>query len=314
MYPFDNNIPKYPFDNNKYVDSSELVDFNATPSVDRMKELDTQIAELKQKIAQKKAAALQSKYDRMNDPDYRVARYDYIVSGDRSGLDRISEAERAYKNMLANQAHAKELAEAQRKEAYNYEMDEFIKNRANAENAFTYAVQELRKAKASNNVLDIALATKNYNDAKANLEYWDKRTGKQSVITDLFKDLEQEEQKAESKSVEPVKNDNPLGGFNVDTFVKDLEAIEDFETNADKAKKLKQIEAIKDWKQNTALVEQWNRLNKIISKAQRKANADDKLAKLQKEFDEIKSPFQRTKWLSSHSNVIAKGNKLQYKK
>ena len=284
-----------------------------TSTTDRLQELDTQIAELKQKIAQKKAASLQSKYDRMNDPDYRVARYDYIVSGDRSGLDRISEAERAYKNMLANQAYAKELAEAQRNEALAYQMDEFIKNRANAENAFTYAVKDLRRAKASNNVLDIALATKNYNDAKANLEYWDKRTGKQSVITDLFKDLEQEEQKTESKSVEPVKNDNPLGDFNIDTFVTKLRGIDDFETNKDQDKTLKQIEDITGWSQNDPLVEQHTRLKKKVSKEQRKANAANQLAKLQKEFDEIKTTFKRSLWLDSHPNVISKGNKLQYK-
>lgn len=177
MYPFDNNIPKYPFDNNKYVDSSELVDFNATPSVDRMQELDTQIAELKQKIAQKKAAALQSKYDRMNDPDYRVARYDYIVSGDRTGLDRISEAERAYKNMLSNQAHALKLAEAQRKESQLYQMDDNMKSRANAAIKAQYADSEYKKALNSGDTDAINLATQNRDLANAELAYWNKRVG-----------------------------------------------------------------------------------------------------------------------------------------
>ena len=176
MYPFNNNIPKYPFDNNKYVDSSELVDFNATPSVDRMQELDTQIAELKQ-IAQKKAAALQSKYDRMNDPDYRVARYDYIVSGDRSGLDRISEAERAYKNMLSNQAHALKLAEAQRKESQLYQMDDNMKSRANAAIKAQYADSEYKKALNSGDTDAINLATQNRDLANAELAYWNKRVG-----------------------------------------------------------------------------------------------------------------------------------------
>ncbi len=177
MYPFNNNIPKYPFDNNKYVDSSELVDLDATPSVDRMKELDTQIAELKQKIAQKKASSLQSKYDRMNDPDYRLARYDYIVSGDRSGLDRISEAERAYKNMLANQAYAKELAEEQRKESQLYQMDDNMKSRANAAIKAQYADSEYKRALNSGDTDAINLATQNRDLANAELAYWNKRVG-----------------------------------------------------------------------------------------------------------------------------------------
>ena len=177
MYPFNNNIPKYTFDNNKYVDSSELVDLDATPSVDRMKELDTQIADLKQKIAQKKAAALQSKYDRMNDPDYRVARYDYIVSGDRSGLDRISEAERAYKNMLSNQAHALKLAKEQRKESQMYQMDDNMKSRANAAIKAQYADSEYKKALNSGDTDAINLATQNRDLANAELAYWNKRVG-----------------------------------------------------------------------------------------------------------------------------------------
>lgn len=177
MYPFNNNIPKYPFDKNKYVDSSELVDLDATPSVDRMKELDTQIADLKQKIAQKKAASLQSKYDRMNDPDYRLARYDYIVSGDRSGLDRISEAERAYKNMLANQAHALKLAKEQRLDSQLYQMDEYMKNRSIAATKAKYAEQELALANRNKDSAAIALAKTNKAIADAELAYWNKRVG-----------------------------------------------------------------------------------------------------------------------------------------
>jgi hypothetical protein len=155
MYPFANNIPE----------------------TDRITELDTQIAELKQKIAQKKAAALQSKYDRMNDPDYRVARYDYIVSGDRSGLDRISEAERAYKNMLANQAHAKELAEAQRLDSQLYQMDEYMKNRSIAATKAQYAEHELAEANRNKDSAAIALAKQNKDIAYAELAYWNKRVG-----------------------------------------------------------------------------------------------------------------------------------------
>lgn len=309
MYPFDNNIPAYPFDKNKYVDSSELVDFNATSSVDRMKELDTQIAELKQKIAQKKAASLQSKYDRMNDPDYKVARYDYIVSGDRSGLDRISEAERAYKNMLSNQAHALKLAKAQRLDSQLYQMDEYMKNRSIAATKAKYAEDELAEANRKNDNAAIALAKQNKAIADAELAYWNKRVG---FNPDAKTDNTPQVNTPQGNT--PNSNDNHLGDFNLSTFVTNLKAIKDFATNAEKAKKLKEIEAIEGWKQNDDLVEQWNILNKIVSKEQRKINADNKLAELQKEYDDIKSPFERKKWLNSHSKVIAKGNKLQYKK
>ena len=70
---------------------------------------------------------------------------------------------------------------------------------------------------------------------------------------------------------------------------------------------------ITGWSQNDPLVEQHTRLKKKVSKEQRKANAANQLAKLQKEFDEIKTTFKRSLWLDSHPNVISKGNKLQYK-
>ena len=65
--------------------------------------IDDRIAELEQRIAEKKA------YQRMHSPHKYASTWDYVAEGDRSGFDRMDAEEMAYRNMLAQQAfNAKE--------------------------------------------------------------------------------------------------------------------------------------------------------------------------------------------------------------
>ena len=74
-----------------------------------MASIDERIAELEQRIAEKKA------YQRMYRPNRNMAAWDYVAEGDRSGYDKIDASEAAYHNMLRQQEQQKALLEAQQK-------------------------------------------------------------------------------------------------------------------------------------------------------------------------------------------------------
>lgn len=100
------------------VDSEELIDY--TPSFQEQYNADMakvasnneRIKELEAIIAQKKQDEINfSKY--RNNPLYKAAKFDYVVTGNRSGLDQFLADERAREQMLKNE----EIAYAQMKNA-----------------------------------------------------------------------------------------------------------------------------------------------------------------------------------------------------
>lgn len=84
--------------------------------------IDDRIAELEQRIAEKKA------YQRMHSPHKYASTWDYVAEGDRSGFDRIDAEEAAYRNMLAQQAQQNAILKAQQE--FNARENEL--NRKNA--------------------------------------------------------------------------------------------------------------------------------------------------------------------------------------
>lgn len=100
------------------VDSEELIDY--TPSFQEQYNADMakvahnneRIKELEAIIAQKKQDEINfSKY--RNNPLYKAAKFDYVVNGDRRGLDQFLADERAREQMLKNE----EIAYAQMQNA-----------------------------------------------------------------------------------------------------------------------------------------------------------------------------------------------------
>lgn len=69
--------------------------------------IDDRIAELEQRIAEKRA------YQRMYPSHKYASTWDYVAEGDRSGFDRIDTSEAAYRNMLAQQAQQLNMLKAQ---------------------------------------------------------------------------------------------------------------------------------------------------------------------------------------------------------
>ena len=84
--------------------------------------IDDRIAELEQRIAEKKA------YQRMRPSHKYASTWDYVAEGDRSGFDRIEADEVAYRNMLAQQ----KFNEQQR--ALDRELSRELADKANSTN------------------------------------------------------------------------------------------------------------------------------------------------------------------------------------
>jgi len=110
-YPFKNPVnPTYQevMGSNIGVPSEDLIDFDksdkAVNASSRLSEIDAEIARLKQRIAEKRAS------DRFyNKP---ASTFDYIISGDRSGLDRIAQQRMTEEQNNLNRANALILSKA----------------------------------------------------------------------------------------------------------------------------------------------------------------------------------------------------------
>lgn len=84
--------------------------------------IDDRIAELEQRIAEKRA------YQRMYPSHKYSSTWDYVAEGDRSGFDNMDASEAAYRNMLAQQAQQLNMLKAQQE--FNAKENEL--NRKNA--------------------------------------------------------------------------------------------------------------------------------------------------------------------------------------
>lgn len=149
-----------------------------------IEEIDADIAEV-----QKRIAARNEGTPLRNSPEYRAARFDYIVDGDRSGLDAYQNAlNAAIQNKLSRESSEKMAKEG--KAQASLEEDDKI-------------VQHIRDVDA---VID-DLKSKNYSDdsvemrkAKNEQDYWLKRAERKGMNVSLYRDT----QKAPAESNPPA--------------------------------------------------------------------------------------------------------------
>lgn len=113
--------------------------------------IDDRIAELEQRIAEKKA------YQRMHSPHKYASTWDYVAEGDRSGFDRIDADEVAYRNMLAQH----KFQEQQR--ALDRELSRELAKTANSSNS-NVANEIANKYELANTDYELALQTFNPDD------------------------------------------------------------------------------------------------------------------------------------------------------
>lgn len=173
-------------------DNAELAQLNA--EIDKVK---------------KQLATRQSKYEEVPQPKTQVGWSSYIVNNDRGMLDKYQDAERQWYTLKEQERHAKELAEEQARNAEKLadkqraqqdmmNMDENMKNRSIAAINYQYAQQAL-KLDNSRDPATKAMLEQKAAEAKATLDYWNKRTG--LVDKDVKKELK-DEVKGEVKATE----------------------------------------------------------------------------------------------------------------
>lgn len=178
-----------------------------------IEEDNAELAQLNAEIekVKKQLAARQSKYEEVPQPKTQVGWSSYIVNNDRGMLDKYQDAERQWYTLKEQERHAKELADEQARNARELadkqraqqdmmNMDENMKNRSIAAINYQYAQQAL-KLDNSRDPATRAMLEQKAAEAKATLDYWNKRTG--LVDKDVKKELKDEVKSEVKESEEP---------------------------------------------------------------------------------------------------------------
>ena len=293
MYPYKNVIPTTYEQaiNGNVVPSEELVDFDATPHAqtakERIAELDVKIAEL-QKIVDQENAAKQKDIDMMQkDPRFAMSAIEYITRGDTSGFNNIAQSVQAKNEMDMNEKIQKALLQKQNEE----KMDEYLTNRQKAFNYFNSANVALEEAMKTRDPNKIAMANLALDNAKADLQRWNKKIGKDP---DFGMVLPKEEKSDESKSSEKSDEKKTLG-----VSIEDLRAKKSFKTKDEKDSFLNKIEEDPAFGTSEALETEYNRLLDIVDDETAKAKNDALLLKWQKEFEAL-GPNQQRIWIKTY--------------
>lgn len=267
-------------------DNAELAQLNA--EIDKVK---------------KQLAARQSKYEEVPQPKTQVGWSSYIVNNDRGMLDKYQDAERQWYNLKEQERHAKELADKQRTQQDMMNMDENMKNRSIAAINYQYAQQALKLDKSRDpdvkNMLEQKLA-----EAKATLDYWNKRTG--LTNNDVKKELK-DEVKSEVKASEEESD-----GTTLKVDISDYKAITTFDTEKDKNAVLNKIKSDPAFKTDENLRNEYNRLNAIKTKEAIKAASAEKLKKDQAVYSKL-SKIEKANYLDEHPEYDSVDGKLKYK-
>lgn len=139
-----------------------------------IEEIDAEIAEV-----QKRIAARNEGNPQRNSPEYRAARFDYIVDGDRSGLDAYQNAlNAAIQNKLSRES-AEKMAKAGKAQASLEEDDDIMLHLSDAD----AVVDDLKKRNYADDSLEMR-------KAKNQREHWVKRAERKGIDVSLYKDTQ----------------------------------------------------------------------------------------------------------------------------
>lgn len=267
-----------------------------------LEELDKEIAKVKEQLA-----ARQSKYEEVPQPKTQVGWSSYIVNNDRGMLDKYQDAERQWYNLKEQERHAKELADKQRTQQDMMNMDENMKNRSIAAINYQYAKQARDMDKTRDpaviNMLDQKLA-----EAKATLDYWNKRTG--MVKNDVKKELNNEVNEEVKSEAEEPKTEPEGTTLKVD--ISDYKAITTFDTEKDKKAVLNKIKNDPAFNTDDTLRNEYNRLSAFKTKEAINAARADKLKKDQAVYSRLPK-IEKANYLDEHPEYDSVDGKLKYK-
>lgn len=162
-------------ENRYFLDEQNKYERNFMPNYEMS---NVELAYLNKEIdkVKKQLEARQSNYESVPQPKTQVGWSSYIVNNDRGMLDKYQDAERQWYTLREQERHAKELADKQRAQQDMMNMDENMKNRSIAAINYQYAQQAL-KLDNSRDPATKAMLEQKAAEAKATLDYWNKRTG-----------------------------------------------------------------------------------------------------------------------------------------
>lgn len=259
-----------------------------------IEEDNVELAQLNAEIdkVKKQLAARQSKYEEVHQPKTQVGWSSYIVNNDRGMLDKYQDAERQWYNLKEQERHSNELADKQRAQQDMINMGENMKNRSIAAVNYQYAQQAL-KLDTSRDPDTKAMLEQKLAEAKATLDYWNKRTG-----WDVKKD--------------DVKNEDEPNGTTLKVDISDYKAITTFDTEKDKNAVLNKIKSDPAFKSDENLRNEYNRLNAIKTKEAIKAARAEKLKKDQAIYSKL-SKIDKANYLDEHPEYDSVDGKLKYR-
>ena len=267
-----------------------------------IEEDNAELAQLNAEIekVKKQLAARQSKYEEVPQPKTQVGWSSYIVNNDRGMLDKYQDAERQWYTLKEQERHAKELADEQARNAKELadkqraqqdmmNMDENMKNRSIAAINYQYAQQAL-KLDNSRDPATKAMLEQKAAEAKATLDYWNKRTG--MVDKDVKKELK-DEVKTEVKASEEAPNDTTSRAVDMADMDAYISGKKKFATIKEQQDFIKKAKADPAYNTDANYRDKVNSLEVVKStEAIKKADAANK-AKWRKEYDALTSSRQR---------------------
>lgn len=228
-----------------------------------MNELDRinqQIADVQARIAAKNSGIPQR-----NTPEYRAARFDYIVDGDRSGMDAYNTAvANAIQNRL-NRESAMTLAKLNKEQADEEGMDQWQKD---------YSFAKSAKREIDNNPKS---TQKDKDDADATVKYYE-AVGRRNGYTNKFNSMVASEQSQTPAAPAPAAPAAPVSNWANDSANAQKVIDTDTSTLDDIAAAEK---ALQTYANNPAVAEELGKLTSGLSNKRNKIDTTEKWNKAQ---------------------------------
>lgn len=292
-YPYKNYIPtsyQEAMTGNIGYDSQDLIDHDATPwaseSRAHMDQLNAEIAELEKKVAEQHKARSRQLSEMKADPRWEMASLQFILNGDRSGMDVISQSVQAKEQMRQNEA----LQKAMKQYEQDAKTEEWTMNYNKALHLYD-AKRKLIDPADPNSVAEFNRTADEVNFfgnklGKEPVKYWGEKT-QDSGVENTGVTFEQQEEIAKAAA---------------DTFKKEP-------TADNKAKAVTEISKVKDQGKQATLTAS---IAGEKTKEEKKKASDDKLAAANKAYASM-NIAERRSYLKAHPEFVSVEGKLKYK-
>lgn len=293
-YPYKNYIPtsyQEAMTGNIGYDSQDLIDHDASPwaaeSRANMDQLNAEIAELEKKVAEQRASRSRQLSDMKSDPRWNIASLQFILNGDRSGMDAIASSVQAKEQMRQNE----ELQKAMKQYEQDAKTEEWTMNYNKALHLYD-AKRKLIDPADPNSVAEFNRTADEVNFfgnklGKEPVKYWGVKTDTQSDTQDAAVTYGQQEEIAQAAA---------------DTFKKEP-------TADNKAKAVTEISKVKDQGKQATLTAS---IAGEKTKEEKKKARDDKLAAANKAYASM-NIAERRSYLKAHPEFVSVEGKLKYK-